>query len=122
MIRPVNLVPGVCGLLVTALLGGAATAPAAGGPGPLPPPSLQPSAAWLSVTTGSSNVTNLAPSVWAITALSNLAALAPFDNFDNLRHLSRSAVYLWATTAGRGSPDATLKRSEWTLLTTELRG
>src|SRR5262245_37293696 len=104
-----------------ALLGGAATSPAAGRRGPLPPPSLQPSAAWLSVTTGSSNVTNLAPSVWAITARSNLAALAPFDNFDNLRHLSRSAVYLWATTAGRGSPDATFKRAEWPLLLSRFR-
>src|SRR5215813_6609390 len=105
MIRPVNLVPGVCGLLVTALLGGAATSPAASRRGPLPPPSLQPSAAWLSVTTGSSNVANL----------------APLDNFDNLRHPSRSAVYLWATTAGRGSPDATFKRAEWPLLLSRFR-
>ncbi|MBA3736640.1 MAG: hypothetical protein H0W90_15865 [Actinobacteria bacterium] len=104
----------VCGLVVT-LLGGAATSAASGRRGSLPPPSFRPSAAWLSVTTGSSNIPNLAPSVWAITARSNLAALAPFDNFSNLRHLSRNAIYIWATTAGRAGADATFRHAEWPL-------
>jgi hypothetical protein len=123
MKRYVGLVLGLCGFVVTvlALLGGATPSPAAKGRGPLPAPSLRPSGAWLSVTTGSSNISNLAPSVWAITARSNLAALAPFDTFDNLRHLSRNAVYLWATTAGRGGPDATFKRAEWPLRLADFR-
>jgi hypothetical protein len=73
------------------------------------------------VTTGSSNIQNLAPSVWAITARSNLAALAPFDNFENLRDLSRNAVYLWATTAGRGGADATFRYAEWPLRLSRFR-
>jgi hypothetical protein len=117
----VGFILGICALAVLALLGGAAPSPAAGSSGPLPPPSLRPSAAWLSVTTGSSNVSGVGPSVWAITARSNLAALAPFDNFDNLRHLSRNAVYLSATTAGRGGPDATFKRAEWPLRLSRFR-
>ncbi len=121
MNRRVGFVLAICGFVVLALLGGAATLPAASKRGPLPAPSLRPSGAWLSVTTGSSNISNLAPSVWAITARSNLAALAPFDNFNNLRHLSRSAVYLWATTAGRGGSDATFKRAEWPLRLSRFR-
>jgi hypothetical protein len=95
MSRRVGFVLGISGLVVLVALGGATRSPAASRSASLPPPSLRPSPAWLSVTTGSSNVSRLAPSVWAITARSNLAALAPFNNFDNLRHLSRSAVYLW---------------------------
>jgi hypothetical protein len=116
MSRRVAMALGLSGLLALALLGGAARSPAASKGGPLPP-----SSAWLSVTTGTSNVSNLAPAVWAITARSNLAALAPFNNFDNLRHLSRNAVYLWATTAGRGGPDATFKRAEWPLRLSRFR-
>jgi hypothetical protein len=77
MSRRVGVVLGLSGLLALALLGGAARSPAASKGQPLPPPSLRPSSAWLSVTTGSSNVSNLAPAVWAITARSNLAALRP---------------------------------------------
>ena len=112
---------GIFGLVLLALLAGAARSPAASRRCALPPPSLQPAAAWLSVTTGSSNVSSLASSVWAVIARSNLAALAPFDNFDNLRHLSRNAIYLWATTAGRGGPDATFKRAEWPLRLSRFR-
>ena len=119
--RVVAMALGLSTLLALALLGGAASSPAASKGGPLPAPSLRPSSAWLSVTTGSSNISNLAPAVWAITARSNLAALAPFNNFDNLRHLSRNAVYLWATTAGRGGPDATFKRAEWPLRLSRFR-
>jgi hypothetical protein len=115
MNRRVGSVLGISGLVILTVLAGVSRSPAASRADPLPPPSLRPSATWLSVTTGSSNVSNLAPSVWAITARSNLAALAPFNNFDNLRHLSRDAVYLWATTAGRGSPNATFTRSDWPL-------
>jgi hypothetical protein len=122
MTRRVSFISGVCGLLVLTLLGGAATSPAVNKRGPLPPPSLQPSAAWLSVTTGSSNASeNVVPAVWAITARSNLAALAPFDNFDNLRHLSRNAVYLWAMTAGRGPRTGTFKRAEWPMRLSRFR-
>jgi hypothetical protein len=110
----------ICGLVVT-LLGGAATSPAAGRRASLPPPSFRPSAAWLSVTTGSSNIPNLAPSVWAITARSNLAALAPFDNFRNLRNLSRNAVYIWATTAERGAANSTFRHAEWPLRLSRFR-
>ena len=73
------------------------------------------------MTTGSSNSANLAPSVWAITARSNLAALAPFNNFVNLRHLSRNAVYVWATTAGRGGAGATFGHGEWPLRLSRFR-
>jgi len=121
MSRRVGFVLGISGLVVLVALGGATRSPAASRSASLPPPSLRPSPAWLSVTTGSSNVSRLAPSVWAITARSNLAALAPFNNFDNLRHLSRSAVYLWATTSGRGRPDATFKRAEWPLRLSDFR-
>ena len=103
------------------LLGGTAESPRSSEERSLPPPSFQPSAAWLSVTTGSSNIPSLAASVWAITARSNLAALAPFDTFDNLRHLSRSAVYIWATTAGRGGPNTTFRRAEWPLRLSRFR-
>jgi hypothetical protein len=82
MSRRVSMALALSGLLALALLGGAARSPAASKGGPLPPPSLRPSSAWLSVTTGSSNVSKLAPAVWAITARSNLAALAPFNNLD----------------------------------------
>ena len=117
----VVFLPAIFARAVLMLLEGAATSPAASRVGPLPPLSLRPSPAWLSVTTGSSNVSNLAPSVWAITARSNLAALAPFDNFGNLRHLSRNAVYLWATTAGRGGSDVTFRRAEWPLRLSRFR-
>ena len=122
MNRPVGFALGISGLVVLALLGGgAATSPAASKRGPLPAPSLRPSTAWLSLTTGSSNVSNIAPAVWAITARSNPAALAPFNTFDNLRHLSRNAIYLWATTAGRGGPNLTFKRAEWPLRLSRFR-
>jgi hypothetical protein len=121
MSRHVGVTLRLSALIALGLLGGAGRSPAASKGGPLPPPSLRPSSAWLSVTTGSSNASNLAPAVWAITARSNLAALAPFNNFDNLRHLSRNAVYLWATTAGRGGPDATFKRAEWPLRLSRFR-
>ena len=43
------------------------------------------------------------------------AALAPFDFPQNLLHLSRGAVFLWATTAGRGGANFTFRRSRWPL-------
>jgi hypothetical protein len=58
---------------------------------------------------------NLESSVSAVTARSNPAALAPFDFPQNLLHLSRSAVYVWASTAGRGGPNFTFKRTTWPL-------
>jgi hypothetical protein len=121
MNRRVSFGLGISSLVVLALLGGAATSPAASKRGPLPAPSLRPSPAWFSVTTGSSNIPTLAPSVWAVTARSNPAALAPFDFPQNLRHLSRNAVYVWATTAGRGGPDFTFKRAEWPLRLSRFR-
>ena len=121
MSRRVGFVLGIAGVVVLALVGGAARSPAASRNAALPAPSLRPSPAWLSVTTGSSNVSQLAPAVWAITARSNLAALAPFNNFGNLHHLSRNAVYLWATTAGRGGPDTTFKPAEWPLRLSRFR-
>jgi hypothetical protein len=103
----------ICGLTLL-LLGGAAASPRAGGGDRLPPPSLRPSSAWLAVTTGSLNMPNLAPTVWALTARSNLAALAPFDP-NALRHLSRGAALVSATTSGRGGPNLTFRPSSWPL-------
>jgi len=111
--KHVALVLTVCA--TAALLGGAAASPSRGNAGRLPPPSLRPSPFWLSVTTGSSNIRTLESSVWAITARSNPAALAPFDFPQNLLHLSRGAVFLWATTAGRGGANFTFRRSRWPL-------
>jgi hypothetical protein len=109
--RRVGSVLAICAAL--ALLGGASASSRFGGSS-LPPPSFRPSEAWLSVTTGSSNIPNLEASVWAITARSNLAALAPYD-LNSLRHLSRGAILVWASTAGRGGPNATFGRSGWPL-------
>jgi hypothetical protein len=103
----------ICGFAL-ALLGGA-IASSRSNSGALSPPSLRPSAGWLSVTTGSSNAPGYAASVWAITARSNVAALTPFSLPDGLRHLSRNAVVIWATTAERAGPDTTFTRSAWPL-------
>ncbi len=103
----------ICGLALALLGGASASSPSSGSA--LPPPTFRPSAAWLTVTTGSSNIPNLEASVWAITARSNLAALAPYDLFNGLRHLSRGAVLVWASTAGRGGPNVTFGRSAWPL-------
>lgn len=119
MNRRVGPALAICGLAL-ALLGGAAASPRASGGGRLPLPSLRPSSDWLAVTTGSANMPDLAPSVWAITARSNLAALAPFD-LNSLRHLSRGAVFVWATTAGRGAPNVTFRRSAWPLRLSSFR-
>jgi hypothetical protein len=67
------------------------------------------------------NICRFAPSVWALTPRSNPAALAPFDFPQNLHHLSRNAVYVWATTAGRGGPNGTFGRSEWPLRLSRFR-
>jgi hypothetical protein len=53
--------------------------------------------------------------VWAITTRSNLAALAPYDFSTNLLHLSPDAVYIWASTDGRGGPTKTFSPAEWPL-------
>jgi hypothetical protein len=106
---------------VAAMLGAAAGSLSAGGARRLPPPSFRPSTYWLSVTTGSSNLPSLESSVWAITARSNPAALAPFDFPQNLLHLSRDAVFLWATTASRGGPNYAFKRATWPLRLTSFR-
>jgi hypothetical protein len=72
----------------------------------LPPPSFRPAPGWLTVTTGSTNRSRLAPQVWAITERSNVAALTPFDVFNGLRNLSPRGILLWASTSGRGIPTA----------------
>jgi hypothetical protein len=102
------------GAVVLALLLGSDRLEASGGRSSLPPPALRPFQAWFSVTTGAGAKEGLA-AVWAITARSNLAALAPFDFSTNLLHLSRNGIYLWATTAGRGGPNRTFRRSQWPL-------
>jgi hypothetical protein len=119
MRRRVALVLALCG--AASLLGGGAASRSAGSAQRLPSPSLEPSQYWFSVTTGSSNIANLESSVWAVTARSNPAALAPFDFPQNLLHLSRGAVYLWASTAGRGGPNYTFKQSTWPLRLTSFR-
>jgi hypothetical protein len=86
----------------------------------LPPPSFRPSAAWLSVTTGTSNPPEW-EGVWAITARSNLAALAPFDFPENLRHLSRDAIYVSAMTMGRRGSRGAFRRSAWPLRLSSFR-
>jgi len=81
----------------------------------LPPPTFRPAPEWLTLTTGPTDVTGLAPQVWAITARSNLAALAPFDLFGGLRRLSREGIVIWASTAGRGAPTQVFTRARWPL-------
>ena len=103
----------LCGFALALLAGAAASSRS--NSADLSPPSFRPSAAWLSVTTGSSNAPDYAASVWAITARSNVAALTPFSLPDGLRHLSRNAILIWATAAGRGGPDGTFTRSAWPL-------
>jgi hypothetical protein len=80
---------------------------AAGG---LPPPSFQPAAGWLTVTTGRTSQPGREPQVWAITERSNLAALAPFDLFHSVAALSPRGILIWATTNGRGGPTRVFTR------------
>jgi hypothetical protein len=102
-------------LLVAAQLAGAASVSRSSSP-VLPAPTFRSSPAWWTITTGSTKPSGLAPQVWAITtARSNAAALVPFDLFNGLRRLSRGAVLIWATTAGRGGPTGTFTRASWPL-------
>jgi hypothetical protein len=73
----------------------------------MPPPRLARASGWLSVTTGPTDPSVLAPQVWAITERSNLSALRPFDLFNGLRSLKPKDAVIWASTAGRGAPTAT---------------
>jgi hypothetical protein len=116
----VSVLLAICGLVV-GLLGAASASSLSTGGARLPPPTFRPSPAWLSVTTGSSNIPTLEPSVWALTARSNPAVLAPFDFPENLRHLSRSGILVSATTAGRGGPNGTFGRSVWPLTLSTFR-
>lgn len=84
------------------------------GTGTLPPPGIRTNPAWLTVTTGATNPSQLVePQVWAITARSNVAALVPFDLFNGLRNLSASGVVIWATTSGTGGPTHVFKAAAW---------
>jgi hypothetical protein len=88
----------------------------AGRAGALPPPSFRFSPDWITLTTGLLGPSAWGPpSVWALTARSNLAALAPFDFASNLRHLSRDAVYISASTDGRGGATTTFTPARWPL-------
>jgi hypothetical protein len=120
MLTRVGLGVAICGLALL-LLGGATAASRSGQAQRLPPPSFRPSAAWLSLTTGTSNPP-LWEGVWAITAPlprlgreSNLAALAPFDFPRNLRHLSRDAIYVSAQTEKRAASSREAQSAEWPL-------
>ena len=122
MLTRVSLGVAICGL---ALIGGATAASSSGQTQPPPSPSFRPSAAWLSLTTGTSNPPEW-EGVWAITApiprlqrRSNLSALAPFDFPNNLRHLSRDAIYVSAQIEKRGSPSS--RSSEWPLRLSRFR-
>ena len=76
----------------------------------LPPPWFVGSSDWLTVTTGPTDPGSLAPQVWAITADQDVGALVPFDLFGGLRRLSPDGILIWASTGGRGGPDATFAR------------
>jgi hypothetical protein len=96
--------------------------PAASHGGELPPSSFRFSPDWVTLTTGPLGSSGMdPPSVWALTARSNLAALAPFDFATNLRHLSRDAVYIWASTDGRGGAANGFKESRWPLRLSRFR-
>jgi hypothetical protein len=77
-----------------------ATATGVGSPRLLPPPSLRADPDWLTVTTGPTSPSGLAPSVWAITANEGTSALVPFDLSNGLRSLSPDSAVIWATTGG----------------------
>ena len=79
----------------------------------LPPPGVRSNAAWLTVTTGPTNPSQLAPQVWAITARSNTGALVPFDVFNGLKKLGATATLIWASTEGTGGPTNTFKPVAW---------
>jgi len=69
----------------------------------------------MSVTTGPTNPTKLAPQVWAITVRSNWSALRPFDLFNGLRDLRGDAIVVWASTSGHGGPTNVFTQAEWPL-------
>jgi hypothetical protein len=116
MRRRLGLALAVLCAIVLALLAGVGELSGSGGIGSLPPPSFHPSPAWLSLTAGSSNSLQATePSVWALTARSDLAALAPFNFAGNLLHLSRTAIYISAGTAGRGGSNREFQRARWPL-------
>jgi hypothetical protein len=109
------------------LLGGATASSRSRQATRLPPPSFRPSAAWLSLTTGTSNPP-LWEGVWAITAPlprlgreSDLAALAPFDFPQNLRHLSRDAIYMSAQTEKRAASSGEAQSAKWPLRLSRFR-
>lgn len=79
----------------------------------LPPPGIHSNVGWLTVTTGATDSSQLAPQVWAITARSNTDALVPFDLFNGLKSLSATAAVVWASTSGTGGPTNTFKPVAW---------
>ena len=65
------------------------------------------------MTSGPVSADVAAPQVWAVPADSRQAGLGPWGFTDGLQALRRDGVVIWASTSGRGGPDATFTRSRW---------
>lgn len=109
------------GLSVFAFAAGGAGASSRWSAFALPPPVFRPSPEWLTLTTGPTDPSHLAPQAWAITARSDVGALVPFDLANGLRRLSRGGIVIQATTSGRGEPAGVHTRARWPLRLSSFR-